>query len=192
VHYAGIYKCTRHYINLKDATEIVLTKIQETMALAKGDADEFARRVHSKSNRETEKTLRAKTTELGKAERRIAELDTIISKIYEDKVVGALSEARFAKMLVGYETEQGALTEIAVALKAEIEELKSKTANIASFMKLVADCSEITELTEKVARTFIERIVVHEAKIREGTKNIRESQKVEIFFTYIGNFDISE
>ncbi|GHU55409.1 recombinase [Clostridia bacterium] len=187
--YAIARKCTRHYINLKDITAIVLEKIQETVSLATDNADEFARRVHSKSNREAEKTLRSKNTELGKAERRIAELDTIISRIYEDKVIGALSEERFAKMLKGYEAEQKALTDTAAGLKAEIDELKSKTANIASFMKLVAECSEITELTEKVARTFIERVVVHEAKVKEGRKFSRESQEVEIYFTYIGSFE---
>jgi cell division protein FtsB len=124
-------------------------------------------------------------------ERRAGELNAIISRIYEDKVIGGLSEERFGKMLAGYEAEQSKLTAASETLSAEIADLKSKTANLQSFMKLVAKVGEITELTEELARMFIEKIVVHEAVFKTGTKRAKISQQVDVYFTHIGQFSPS-
>ncbi|MCI8477127.1 MAG: hypothetical protein HFE97_02085 [Oscillospiraceae bacterium] len=43
---------------------------------------------------------------LEKQERRISELDRIIQQLYEERVAGALSIERFAKLSEGYEKEQ--------------------------------------------------------------------------------------
>ncbi|GHU53420.1 recombinase [Clostridia bacterium] len=183
--------CTRHGIRVEDAEAIVLAKIQETVAFARKNKRAFAEQVFKSANKDTEKLIRAKTSELGKVERRVAELDTIISKIYEDNVAGKLSDERFSKMLSGFETEQKTLTGTVESLRAEIEELKSKTANLDSFMGLVERVGDISELTESLARTFIEKVVVHEAVFAEGSKRKKESQEVEIHFTHIGQVDLS-
>ena len=183
------HKCTRHGIKVSDIEAIVLAKIKETMDFAKRNGHKFAETVFKSANKDTEKAIKRKTTELAKAERRINELDKIISRIYEDKVIGSLSEARFAKMLDGYETEQAKLTTATETLRIEIDDLKSKTAKLDSFMKLVPRVGDITKLTEELARTFIEKVVVHEAVIRDGTKRVKESQPIDIYFTYIGSFD---
>ena len=93
-------------------------------------------------------------------------------------------------MLSGYETEQAQLLDTAKMLQMEIEDLKSKTANLHSFMKLVNRYGKINELTEEIARTFIEKIVVHEAIIKEGTKRVKTSQQVDLHLSYIGKFNI--
>jgi hypothetical protein len=174
-----------------DALEhIALTKIQETVAFALEDEEAFAEQVFKNTNLDTEMAIKTKTAELGKAQRRIAELDNVMSRIYEDHVAGKMTDDRFAKMLSGYETEQSLLIESANVLQNEIEELKSKTANLHSFMKLVKRYGRIIELNEEVARAFIEKIVVHEAVMKEGTQRVKESQQVDLHLTYIGQFNI--
>jgi len=130
-----------------------------------------------------------KTAELGKTQRRVAELDKIINRIFEEHVAGKLSDERFVKMLATYEAEQSQTITATQTLQAEIEELKSKMVNLKSFMKVVKQHGDITELTEETAQALIERIVVHEAVIKEGTKRVKESQQVDIYFTYIGQFN---
>ncbi|GHV40242.1 hypothetical protein FACS189490_05120 [Clostridia bacterium] len=185
-------KCTRHAISRRDLEAIVLAKIRETVALAKEDAAKFAEQVYSATNHDTEKAIKSKTSELAKSERRIDELDKIINRIYEDNIAGKLSDERFAKMLAGYETEQAGLIAAAATLKAEIDELRGKTANLQSFMSLVERYSDITELTADLARTFIERIVVHEPVYKEGYKRVKEYQEIHVFFTYIGEWQNSK
>ena len=156
----------------------------------KAAQEAFTEQVFKNTNLDTENVIKAKTGEFNKAQRRIAELDNVMSRIYEDHVAGKMTDDRFAKLLSGYETEQSQITESSTVLQDEIEELKSKTANLHSFMKLVKRYGKISELNEEVARAFIEKIVVHGAVMKEGTQRVKESQQVDLHLTYIGQFNI--
>jgi predicted nuclease with TOPRIM domain len=95
-------------------------------------------------------------------------------------------------MLADYEAEQANLTESAASLRAEVEELKDKAANLASFMELIKGQSEITDLTPEIARRYVDKVIVHEAVYKEGSKNIKVSQKVQVFLSCIGEFEQDE
>jgi len=125
-----------------------------------------------------------------KQEQRISELDNIINRIYEDHIAGTLSQERFKKMLEGYEAEQKTLTTTAEALQTEVQELKGKSLNVHSFMKLVEQHGdvEITELTSDLARTFIEKIIVHEGVFENANRKSKRTQEVHVYFSYIGEF----
>ncbi|MCL1904283.1 MAG: recombinase family protein [Oscillospiraceae bacterium] len=183
--------CTRHGIRRDEIEALVLIKLRETLTLALSNREEFIKRVNKNSNINVEKTIKTKTTELEKSQRRIAELDTLIERIYEDHVSGVFDKERFTKMLSKYEKEQSELTVLIETLRIEIDEAKSKTANVQSFLKLAEQQGEITELTTETARTFIKKIVVHEV-VRENPKNVRSSpktQEVHIYLAYIGEFE---
>ncbi len=181
--------CSRHVIPRGDVESIVLAKLKAVIELAQTDRVKFAEGVQRNVNRDNEKSNKQKASELAKSDRRIAELDRIIKRIYEDNVAGKLSDERFAKMLADYETEQNGLTEKAVALRAEVNEIETRTANLQRFFKLVEQQGEITELTAELARLFIDKVLVHEAEIKEGTKRVRLGQKVQVFLNCIGEFE---
>ena len=186
-------RCTRHGVRRSAINQLVLERIQRTVALAISDKEEFARQVNQSVNKDTEKVMMIKTAELGKAERRVSELDKIISRIYEDHILGKLTEERFSRMLAGYEAEQAELSTTVETLRSEVEELKRKTAKLQSFIKLAEQHGEITELmadlTAKVARTFIERIIVHEAVFVNANRRSKRTQEIQIFLNYIGEFN---
>jgi DNA invertase Pin-like site-specific DNA recombinase len=185
-------ECGRHSVSRRDIEHIVLAKIQEVLELAQTNSEKFAEKVYKSANKENERTIKVKTAEAAKAERRIAELDKIIKRIYEDLIAERLTEARFSRMLADYEAEQANLTESAASLRAEVEELKGKAANLASFMDLIKGQSEITELTPEIARRYVDKVIVHEAVYKEGSKNIKVSQKVQVFLNCIGEFEQDE
>jgi Fe2+ transport system protein B len=178
-------ECSRHGIRRDVLEQIVLTKIQETVAEALCDREKFARKISRASSRENERALKTKTAEIVKAERRIAELDKIIKRIYEDNINGRLSDERFDKLLKDYEAEQRELNESLAILQETVETLKAQSANLDSFFKLAERHAEIPELTAEAARTFIKRIVVHEPVKKPGTR-LNLTQKVDIYFNHIG------
>jgi DNA invertase Pin-like site-specific DNA recombinase len=177
--------CSRHGIRRDVVEEIVLMKIQETVAEAQGDRDTFARKIMNSSNCENERLLKNMATEISKTERRIAELDKILKRLYEDNISGKLKDELFEKFLTEYDDEQTALKTTLTVLHENVEELKSKTANLESFFKLIDRHSEINELTAEVARLFIQRIIVHEPIKIPGTR-LNLSQQVDIYFNHIG------
>jgi len=180
-------KCTRHGIRRLELEQIVLQKIMETVAFAKDNRAEFIRTVQNATSKESEKAMKSNISELNKVDARIAELDRIIKRLYEDHIAEKLSEERFTKFLTDYEAEQTELTRGSAALRAEVEEIKGKTANIQSFIKLVERHIDITELTADLARTFIEKIVVYDGVYKN--KRVKLSQEIHIFFNCIGEFD---
>ena len=54
-------------------------------------------------------------------------------------------------------------------------------------MKIVERCSDLTELTADIARTFIEKIVVHDGVYKN--KQVKLSQEIHIYFNCIGEFN---
>ena len=68
---------------------------------------------------------------------RIASLDTIIQKIYEDHVFGKISEERFIKMSSDYEKEQKLLMDKIYPLKERSNKAKEEALNTDIFLKLV-------------------------------------------------------
>jgi hypothetical protein len=83
-------ECSRHGIRRDVIEQIVLAKIQETAAEARSDKDAFVEKISKASNRNNEQKLKAKTAEIAKTERRVADLDKIIKRIYEDNISGRL------------------------------------------------------------------------------------------------------
>lgn len=79
------YFCTAHFIRLADIEKILLRDLRQVTAFAREHESEFLDLAKKRSLRETEKLRAENKASLDKAVRRIAEIDGIIQKLYEDK-----------------------------------------------------------------------------------------------------------
>jgi len=95
-------------------------------------------------------------------------------------------------MLSGYEIEQSEQSKLVSGLQSEITGLQGKVAKLDGFMELVEQFGTVEELTVEVARMFIERIVVHEPVYRDTNHRQKESQKIQIYLMYLGEFDYEQ
>jgi hypothetical protein len=165
-----------------------LAALRNVLAFAKAKESEFVRIVERNSGSATEKAFKSKRVEFKKADERAASLNRIIRKIYEDNLEGKISDERFAILLADYEAEQKVLKEKLVVLKTELEQAQEEKASVGKFLNLVKQYTEIPELTAEIARTFIDKIVVHEC-VKQPNGRKRKSQELEIYFNHIGKFD---
>lgn len=83
--------------------------------------DQFIEEMRVLSESGGGKKIKQFKQELELAEKRIAEIDSIIMKLFEQNVAGKISDGRFEKMSVTYENEQRELEERRKALKEKIE-----------------------------------------------------------------------
>ena len=180
------YFCTSHFIRLADIEKILLRDLRQVTAFAREHESEFLDLAKKRSLRETEKLRAENKASLDKAVRRIAEIDGIIQKLYEDNVSGKISDERFAKMTATYETEQNGLQQTAQRLKDEISAVREEGESVDRFMKLVNKYSDITELNAEIIRTFVEKIIVFEAEKIDGVK----TQKVKIVYNCVGTVSV--
>ena len=184
-NYRSRKQCTAHYIRAVVLEELVLQNLQRVVAYAQDDEDEFVRRVmENKTAAQRTEQERAKR-KLEKQERRISELDRIIQQLYEDRVSGALSAERFAKLSGGYEKEQKELKQSAKELQAIVNTIETQAVNVQSFLKIVRKYTAPTELTPALLREFVEKIVVHAPDKSTGDR----VQEVDIYLKFIGKFD---
>lgn len=179
-------KCTRHSINRPLLEKLVLEELQRVTEFARSDKAKFVKAIQTEKDKAYEKTLKSQTAMLAKNEKRIAELDTIIRRIYEDHIVGKLSDERFTKMLATYEREQATLEADTAVLRTAVGAAKEKADGIDKFLKLCERYTDLTELTAEVARSFIEKIVVYEPVRAPGHKYKKQSQEIEMHLSFIG------
>jgi DNA invertase Pin-like site-specific DNA recombinase len=187
--------CTRHTIRRDAIEEAVLENLQSVVAFAREQRPKFIEMVKRSSNKATEKNAKAKQTEFNKSSTRVAELDSIINRLYEDHVAGKLGDERFSKMLANYENEQSTLQVRVDVLRTELAEIQENAMNVDRFLRLVDECTEITELTADIARRFISKVLVCESvyesyQDKKRTRQRKVSQEIHIHYVCIDEFSI--
>ena len=182
--------CTSHQIHNVQVEEILLRELRRITAFAREHEDEFVRMVTQKGEKELNRQLRESSAELAKAEERIRQLDTIISRLYEDNVAGKVSDERFAKMSASYETEQKGLESRVSELRTFIDGTKEQRLNAESFLSMVRKYTDIKELTAEIIRSFVEKIEVQQPEKVSGTRT--KKQTIVIWWNFIGAVDIPD
>lgn len=178
--------CTAHYIRDITLFNLVLVHLQRVLAYVKQYESIFVKSVCEKSKEEQVKAIAAKRRALERNNKRIAELDMLFQRLYEDSVSGKITEERFLKMSTAYETEQSRLQQESVSLESELAEEKQAAANTERFLSLVRGYTEIEELSPTILHEFIEKIVVHAPDKSSG----KRKQKVEIYYNFVGLLDV--
>lgn len=103
--------------------------------------------------------------------------------MYEDNVLGKVTNEQFRMLSESYNDEQREINESIPKLQQEIENLKSAETNVDRFISLARKYTDIQELTPEILRTFISKIVIHE-RTKKHAKN--GEQQIDIYFTHIG------
>ena len=163
-------KCTVHYIRTCVLNEIVLGELNKLLTMVKGNEEDFAQRVMSSSVQQKSSELTKANKALKQAEKRIAELDKLFTRLYEDNVLGRLSDERFTMMSAGYEDEQRTLKATAARLTALIDTAEQKSSDVNAFLDVIRKYEHITELTPKIMHELIDKIEVHEADKSSGKR----------------------
>ena len=180
--------CTMHYIRNVVVERIVLENLKEVIQYVSNYEDEFVRMIMDSDMRQRNRELSQKKKRLAEIQKRIGELDTIFQRIYEDNIIGKLSDERFMKMSKRYEDEQHTLQTEADEIQSELQQEEKKSVDVKRFLAIVKKYTDLTELTPEILREFIDKIIVHAPDKSSG----RRLQEIEIIYNHIGEFDRSK
>lgn len=178
------HDCSMHFIKTSALQALILSAIREVSSFVRSDEKEFLHLVREETNTGIEIAAKEQKKQLHRAEKRIAELDGLIKKLYEGNATGKIPDKHFNRMLVEYDKEQSSLEQEFSELKQAISTQKQDYENPQRFIALVKRHTDFTELTTPMLNEFIEKVIVHEAT---GDRAHRK-QKVDIYFNFIGNF----
>lgn len=178
--------CTMHFIREETLKLFVLQRIFDVTALFFDDAMAFEEAARKQRFQEAEKDAKKRRREIAHAEKRIAELDRIFKRIYEDDINGAISHERFLKLSADYEAEQKELTEQVKVWREAVEIFEQDQADFASFAAIVRKYVGIRELTPTIVNEFVKKIIVHAPDKSSGHRR----QKIELVWNFIGEVNL--
>jgi len=181
--HVGEDTCTMHQIREVILDEIVLEEIRRATYYARAHSAEFIEFINKKSSSENKKELNARLIEQSKLTRRSGELNALFRRLYEDNVLGKITNEQFRMLSEGYNEEQHTISERLPELEKEIERLRSSANNVEQFVALAKKHVCIEELSAEVIRTFISKIVIHEKSAKHSKS---ATQQIDIYFTHIG------
>lgn len=178
--------CTAHYIREKVIYQLVLESMRRVLYYVQAYENDFVQRQLDKSTEEQKKELAKKRRELSKAEKRIAELDVLFQRIYEDNISGKLTDERFAIMSASYEDEQKRLKELTEQLRIDVEKQDDKTANISVFVEKAKKFTAIKELTPAIIHEFIAYIMISSKQVIDG----KTVYPIDIYYNGVGILNV--
>ena len=154
--------CTSHYIRECVLDEIVLGQLREITAYARDHAEEFYEMAVQNGEAEAKKATAAAEQRKSQLSARIAEIDSIIRTLYEDRVTERITPERYDIMAAGYEDEQARLKVECQTLTEQLAKQDLREQYVREFMEKAQSYIEMPILTPELLRTFVRKIEVHE------------------------------
>lgn len=178
----GKGRCTSHAIGYKTLYNIVLENIRRQAECASVQKEKYLEMLKNQMAEKATQDIKSVKSELKKINKRIAQLEKILNKLYEDRALEKITEERYLLMNSNYENEYNELKERQNVLTQQIENIETTECNAETFTNLIEKYLNITELNARILNELIEKIVVHEKEIIDGEKY----QAVEIYYKFIG------
>ena len=176
---------TQHRINEDVVLSLISDMLKAIAEYAKHDRSEFIRVVQEAQSSQQTAEVRKQRTRLATAKQRVSELEVLLCKIYEDNILGKLSDSRYEMLDAQYAKEQGELTAEIFALEKAVKGYEKHEKDADRFITLIDKYENFDTLTVTMLNEFVEKILVHE-RDRKGSRDT--TQEVEIYFNFVGRF----
>jgi len=181
----GKTACTKHTISALNLYNAILTDIKRLANEALEDDKQMISSIAEKLGKNEKDSIRQAERELKKANKRLAELDRLFAKLYEEHINDRISDRNYNALSATYETEQTELESKIADLNATLKANRENCINAENFVDLIKQYADIDELTQALLNTLIERIEVHEPEEIEG----EYIQKIDVFYKFVGRLD---
>ena len=185
VDYRG--KCPgRHYVRADALEEVVKLELRRLVEMLEIDESYFAQLLLRKNDEEREKDKKFLESELQKAIARSNTVSQLYEKLYEDNVIGKVSDEWFVELSHKYEKERMDLKAKIADTRHQIEELKNTNSEYEKFISAIRRFMQMDNLTSPLLRELIDHINIFET---DGTGKSRK-QRIVIYYRFIGYIEL--
>ena len=183
---SGRGSCKIHFIRNVVLEKIVSEAISDLCTFVRCHESKFVEIMEQRQNGIKNASLQKMKKAVADAEKRIAEIDRMMIRIYEDNVNGKISDDRFYAMRDQYEAEQRKLKATVQTDREELLKAESTRNDFRLLLKTIRDRTDNETLTSELVNSLIERIEVHNPVKIDGHKRVQ----VDIYFTGVGIFKV--
>ena len=183
---SGRGTCSAHYIREDVLRELVLERIRAVNAYIRQDVEGFQEEWLQCRRSDQERSIREDRKRVEQARKRLADVDVLLSRLYEDFVLGDLSKERYKKMTADYESEQERLKLEIEVTEEWLETQETMSADVDAFVALTQKYVDVQELTPTIVNEYIKKIEVFAPDKSSG----KRVQKVKIYFNFVDDVEI--
>ena len=145
---------------MKDMDAVVLEDIRRLAKLVVEDEENAKAKFLAHKAKHHEEQYYVDTKKLTEGRFRLQELDTLIQNIYEDKVLGKVSEDVAMKLIAKYEAEQKELSVEVAELEETLSTIRQDEEDVALFIDRLKKYTDVQELTREMCLELIEYIAL--------------------------------
>ncbi len=167
----GKEHCTSHHINYTDLESIILQDIRRQIDFVMND-DKAREKYLAHKRGESVSRNNADRKRQKDIEKRIADLDKLIQKIYEDKVLGSLPEKTCADLLTKYQQEKDTLQTELDTLVQRADADRQDEADVDEYIRRLKSYAGAEELTRQMCLDLIEYFTVDAYQGRKAVRDI--------------------
>ena len=183
---SGRGTCSAHYIREDVLRELVLERIRAVNAYIRQDVEGFQEEWLQCRRSDQERNIREDRKRVEQAKKRLADLDVLLSRLYEDFVLGDLNKERYKKMTADYEAEQEQLKLEIEVTEEWLETQETMSADVDAFVALTQKYVDVPELTPTIVNEYNKKIEVFAPDKSSG----KRVQKVKIYFNFVDDVEI--
>ena len=180
--------CSAHFIRAVVLEELVWMHMKAVIFYVTRYEKHFRTVMEQRLRMSSEEAIRGYKTQFAQAERRLAELDRLFIRIYEDNVSGRITDERFSMMSRTYEDEQTQLKVEIQSLQQEIEVQERQIENLEQFIQRVHKYEDLHELTPYALRELVKAIYIEAPDKSSGKRR----QNIRISYDLVGFIPLNE
>ena len=172
--------CTSHWITENALVELVRNDLEQYVQGLELSEERLQAVLMEQYSRDTKSDRTATEKELHSAKTRIAELEMMQSKLYEELLLGQLPRETLIEMSQKYRTEKTVLEQKSQELQSELDRLTAKAEDIRNWLYVVREYMSGTVLDRELLHRLIKVIRVGETTVVDGQKQ----REVEIIYRF--------
>jgi len=175
-------KCSGHYIRAIVLEAMVWLHMETVISHVTQFEAHFRAVMEQEMRLKSDEAVRVSRKNLIKAEKRLAELDRLFVRLYEDNVNAKISDERFAVMSKGYEDKQSRLKVEVQELQQEIEAQERQIEGLDQFIRTANKYAELDGLSPYALRELVKAIYIEAPDKSSGKRR----QGVRICYDFVG------
>ena len=176
----GKEHCTQHRVEYDKLYDLVLEKIREEAATALSDGTMIADQVKGSCSREIVKEQTMTGHQIEKAKDRLAQLEKLSTKLYEDLLAEKINPETFEKLMKKTGQEQESLKKQIEDDRDKLSEDDRLVSDTREWMNVIREYADIRELDAATLNRLVREILVHEEIDNKGKRHI----SIEIHFNF--------
>lgn len=182
----GSGACSNHFIGYNVLYHAVLEDIRRQIRLSREDREAIAAAL-AEPEQQGGPDAERRTRAAAELQRRHAEIDRLLMKLYEDNADGKISDDRYAKMTAAYESEQAELAGKLEAVERSAPEKCPRGGDRRERLYALLDSvTEVRELTRELVFKLIDHIEVEQGCFEETEHGREKRQTIRIFYRFAG------